>query len=222
MSTLLKVGEVAPTLAGTTVDGKPFTTAPGQPTAVLFTARGVGGTMREAFDAAASAVTGVRSIVVQENPAGTVAGYLAGHPTSAAVVADPERALAGKWRVNFLLATVLLDDQGRVVALGKQRMSEADVRAQLEALRDGSPIPEPQPPPEITPYPEPSERIEGSSGGLGRLGRTGTLVRAASRWRHGRRHGSAGSAGLCLVLVPGVASLHLEPPPVRPAREGLR
>ena len=31
-----------PTLAGTTVDGKPFTTAPGQPTAVLSTARGWG------------------------------------------------------------------------------------------------------------------------------------------------------------------------------------
>lgn len=168
VSTLLKIGEVAPTLAGTTVDGMPITTAPGRPTAVLFTSRGVGGTMREAFDAAASAVTGVRSIVVQENPAGTVAGYLAGHPTPAAVVADPKRALGQAWRVNFSMATVLLDDQGRVVALDKQRMSEADVRAQLEALRDGAPIPEPQPPPEITPYPEPSERIEGSSGGLGR------------------------------------------------------
>jgi hypothetical protein len=168
VSTLLKLGEVAPTLAGTTVDGKPFTTAPGRPTAVLFTARGFGYTTREAFDTAASGVTGVRSVVVQENPPGTVAGYLAGHPTPAAVVADPERALGQAWRVNFSMATVLLDDQGRVVALGKQRMSEADVRAQLEALRDGAPIPAPQPPPEVTPYPEPSERIEGSSGGLGR------------------------------------------------------
>jgi hypothetical protein len=167
VSPLLKVGEIAPTLTGTTVDGKPFTTVPGTPTAVLFTARGLG-TTREAFDAAASGITGVRSIVVQANPPGTVAGYLAGHPTQAAVVADLERTLAGKWRVNFGLATVLLDDQGRVVALGKQSMSEADVRAQLEALRDGAPIPEPQPPPEITPYPEPSERIDGSSGGLGR------------------------------------------------------
>ena len=222
VSTLLKIGEVAPTLAGTTVDGKPFTTAPGRPTAVLFTARGVGGTTREAFDAAASAVTGVRSIVVQENPPGTVAGYLAGHPTSAAVVADPERALGQAWRVNFSMATVLLDDQGRVVALGKQRMSEADVRAQLEALRDGAPIPEPQPPPEITPYPEPSERIEGSSGGLGRWD-------SPEPWSAPLLGGGtvAGTdlprpAGLPLVLVPGVRAVNGEPPPVRPAREGVR
>lgn len=167
-STLLETGAVAPALTGTTVDGRPFTTAPGEPVAVLFMSRGAGTTTRVAFDAAASAVDGVRSIVVQSSPPGTVAGYLAGHPTTAAVVADPDMALGQAWRINFVMAMVLLDRDGRVVAVRKESMREADIRAQLEALRDGSPVPEPAPLPEITPYPEPSERIEGSSGGLGR------------------------------------------------------
>jgi hypothetical protein len=168
VSTVLELGAVAPALEGRAVDGTPFTTAPGEPTAVLFTSRGgVGGT-REAFDAAVADMDGVRPVVVQANAPGTVAGYLAGHPTRAAVVADPDQALGEAWGLNFTPALVLLDAEGRVVAIESRTMDETGIRAWLEALRADAPLPELGPEPVPTPWPEPSERIEGSSGGLGR------------------------------------------------------
>lgn len=166
-STVLVVGQAAPTLSGPLLGGGMFTSASllGKPSVVLFWAtwlesalgcQGCGDP-----DAVGAAIGPRRSemnvvtVASMDAPA-DLAAYLAKHPTELPIVLDDDGSRLSAWGFLGIPSFVLLDAEGRVLAVHARAIALADLEAMVDAAIAGRPIPSPAPLPEPTPRPEPT------------------------------------------------------------------
>ncbi len=163
-STVLVVGQPAPTLSGPLLGGGTFTSASlaGRPSVVLFWASWCppcsdpGG----ALDALGAAIGPRRSemnvvTVASSDPPADLAAYLVKHPTELPVVLDDDGARLQAWGFIGIPSFILLDAAGRVAAVHAGAITAADLDRMAEAVLAGRPIPSPSPLPEPTPRPSP-------------------------------------------------------------------
>ncbi len=163
-STVLVVGQPAPTLSGPLLGGGTFTSAAlaGRPSVVLFWASWCppcsdpGG----ALDALGAAIGPRRSemnvvTVASWDAPADLAAYLVKHPTELPVVLDDDGARGRAWGFIAIPSFVLLDAEGRVAAVHAGAITAADLDRMAEAMLAGRPIPSPAPLPDPTPRPNP-------------------------------------------------------------------
>jgi cytochrome c biogenesis protein CcmG/thiol:disulfide interchange protein DsbE len=147
------VGMTIPTVSGVSVsDGTPITIEPnGKPQAIVFVAHWCPHCQAEVPRIVALAKDGVfDGVDVTAVATGTSADY-PNYPPSAwmkrekwpfPVMADsPEAAAAAAYGISAYPYFVLVDAEGKVAGRGTGEVSEADIKANIEALKAGKPLP---------------------------------------------------------------------------------
>jgi thiol-disulfide isomerase/thioredoxin len=148
-STVLVVGQAAPTLSGPLLGGGTFTSASllGKPSLVVFWATWCP-PCAETVEAVETVVEPRRgevnavTIATQDKPA-ALRDYLAAHPVSAPIVLDDDGSRLSAWGFLGIPSFVLLDAEGRVSAVHVGAITPADLDAMVDAALAGRPIPPP-------------------------------------------------------------------------------
>jgi hypothetical protein len=150
-SDVLTVGEAAPELTGTLVDGSSFSTDDlhGRPAAIFFWCVCAPGAQVRTFLSEASLRADVMSLVlVSLEREGATQGLVDWLGVETPVVDDAQWTGFDTWRLSYFPAMVLLRADGTVADLQAATFSPATLDAILDALLAGAPIPEPDPWPE--------------------------------------------------------------------------
>lgn len=147
-SDVLRVGEEAPELTGTLVDGSPFSTDDlrGRPAAIfIWCACAPGPQVRTFLDEAAARADTMSLVVVSLEREGTTQGLVEWLGVQTPVVDDAEWTAFNTWPLSYFPAMVLLQADGTVADLHAATFSAQKLTAILDALGAGEPIPEPDP-----------------------------------------------------------------------------
>jgi peroxiredoxin len=147
-STVLAIGQSAPRLTGTTLDGTAVDTSiPAGPRVVYFWATWCdpcsGSHLIELQTVAERRASAVSTLTIAtSDQLGTVTGYLAANGIRLPVVYD-SASLAKAWGLTAIPVLVMLDSDGVVVALRAGPVTGPDLEQMYTALAAGEPVPTP-------------------------------------------------------------------------------
>ena len=166
-SLVLRVGEPAPSVTATYLDGRVLDSSKiGLPAAVYAWAPWcppcLGSTLQD-LQAVASGHPEIMTIAIAWDQLGTVTGYVTQHPLTVPVAYDDADSMMGAWALSGIPTLVLLDRDGNVAAVNGGPLTRADLEAMFSALAAGRPIPSPVPTPVGSPEPPPPSPAPGAT-----------------------------------------------------------
>lgn len=166
-SLVLRVGEPAPSLTATYLDGRILDSSKlGLPAAVYAWAPWcppcLGSTLQD-LQAVAGGHPEITTVAVALDQQGTVRGHVTQHPLTIPVAYDDADSMMGAWALNGIPALVLLDRNGNVAAVNVGPLTRVDLEAMFSALSAGGPIPSPVPTPVRSPEPPPASPAPGAT-----------------------------------------------------------
>jgi peroxiredoxin len=166
-SLVLRVGEPAPSLTATYLDGRVLDTSLLSLPAAIYAwapwCPPCTGSTLEDLQAVAGGHPEITTIAIAWDQLGTVTGYVTQHPLTVPLAYDDANSMMGTWALNGIPALVLLDRDGKVAAVDVGPLTRADLEAMFSALAAGGPIPSPLPTPVRSPEPPPPSPAPGAT-----------------------------------------------------------
>jgi hypothetical protein len=147
-SEVLAIGQEAPELNGTLIDGSPFSTNElrGQPAAIFFWCSCAPGPQVRIFlTEAAARADSMGLVVVSLEREGTTQGLVEWLDVQTPVLNDASWSAWDTWQLLYFPSMVLLRADGTVADLHAGTFDAEKLAAILDALASGGPIPEPNP-----------------------------------------------------------------------------